>query len=176
MLAHSWRPFLARLLASQGVLPDASRRSGGEVTSSRARSVSGMTLRQPRSVLVWSGVISLLVIVSSVAGLADPRVYAQETQNWALQAKGQDVGNLLAVVVLLTATLWYRKAPRRAGLVWLGTLLYLIYAFVVYAMAVHLNYLFGVYIAVLGLAAWAVIFHVEPLRGRDLPPSHTGVR
>ena len=131
-----------------------------------------MTLRQPRSVLVWSGVISLLVIVSSVAGLADPRVYAQETQNWALQAKGQDVGNLLAVVVLLTATLWYRKAPRRAGLVWLGTLLYLIYAFVVYAMAVHLNYLFGVYIAVLGLAAWAVIFHVEPLRGRDLPQPH----
>jgi hypothetical protein len=128
-----------------------------------------MTLPQPRSVLVWSGIISLLVIVSSVAGLTDPRVYAHETQNWALQAKGQDVGNLLAVVVLLTATLGYHKGSRRAGLVWLGTLLYLIYAFVVYAMAVHLNYLFGVYVTVLGLAAWAVIFHAKPVRGKDCP-------
>ena len=128
-----------------------------------------MTLTPPRPVLVWSGVISLLVIVSSVAGLADPRVYAQETENWALQAKGQDVGNLLALVVLLAAAVWHRKGSRRAGLVWLGTLLYLIYAFVVYAMAVHLNYLFLVYVAVMGLAAWAVIFNVMPVRGRALP-------
>ena len=48
---------------------------------------------------------------------------------------------------------------------WLGTLLYLIYAFIVYAVAVHLNYLFLVYVAVLGLSAWAVIFTVSQVRG-----------
>lgn len=103
-------------------------------------------------------------MLASVAGLADPRVYGQETANWAAQAKGQDRGNLLAVIVLLTAAVWYRRGSQPAELVWLGTLLYLVYAFVVYAMAVHLNYLFGVYVAVLGLSAWAVIFHVDDVR------------
>jgi len=127
-----------------------------------------MTSSPSRSVLVWSGVISALVVLASVAGLVDPRVYGQETANWATQAKGQDLGNLLAVVVLVVAAVAYRKGSVRAGLVWLGTLLYLIYAFVVYAMAVHLNYLFLVYVAVLGLSAWAVIFHAGQVRGGDL--------
>ena len=107
----------------------------------------------------------MLVVLASVAGLADPRVYELETQNWATQAKGQDLGNLLAVVVLVVAALRYNRGSPRAGLVWLGTLLYLIYAFIVYAVAVHLNYLFLVDVAVLGLSAWAVIFTVSQVRG-----------
>lgn len=123
-----------------------------------------MSPRSSRSVLLWSVAVSLLIVLASVAGLSDPRVYGQETANWAAQAKGQDLGNLLAVIVLLTAALRYRTGSQPAGLVWLGTLLYLVYAFVVYAMAVHLNYLFGVYVAVLGLSAWAVIFQVNDVR------------
>jgi hypothetical protein len=111
-----------------------------------------MTTVPPRSVLVWSGLISLLVVLASVTGLVHPGVYELETENWATQAKGQDVGNLLAVVVLGVAALRYRKGSQRAGLVWLGTLLYLIYAFIVY-------------VAVLGLSAWAVIFNVGHVRG-----------
>lgn len=120
--------------------------------------------RPSRWILLPSGVIALLVMLSSVAGLTDPRVYALETQNWATQARGQDLGNLLAVVVLLLTVRAYRRGSVRAGLVWLGTLLYLLYAFVVYVMAVHLNALFLVYVAVLGISAWTVIFHVGPLR------------
>jgi hypothetical protein len=127
-----------------------------------------MRLSLPRSVLVWSVVVSPLVVLASVAGLADPRVYGQETQNWATQARGQDLGNLLAVVVLVVAAVWYWKGSQRAGLVWLGTLLYLVYAFVVYAVAVHFNYLFLVYVAVLGLSAWAVILHANRLRDADV--------
>ncbi len=119
-----------------------------------------------RSVL--AGVISLLVVLASIAGLVDPRVYGQETVNWATQAKGQDLGNLLAVVVLVVAALLYARGSQRAGLVWLGTLLYLVYAFIVYAVAVHLNYLFLVYVAVLGLSAWAVIFTMNRVRGEGI--------
>lgn len=121
-----------------------------------------------RSVLAWSAAISLLVVITSVAGLVDPQVYAQETENWATQAKGQDLGNLLAVVVLVVAAVRYGKGSQRAGLIWLGTLLYLIYAFMVYALAVHLNYLFLVYVAVLGLSAWAVIFTMNRVRGAGI--------
>ncbi len=117
-----------------------------------------------RSILLWSGIISILVVVSSVTGLVDPLVYAKETENWAGQAKGQDLGNLIAAVVLVVAAVRYRNGSLRAGLIWLGTLLYLIYAFIVYAIAVHLNHLFLIYVAVLGLSAWTVLFNVTHLR------------
>lgn len=121
-----------------------------------------------RSVPVWSGPVAVLAVLTSVLGLADPRTYGQETQNWATQAQGQDIGNLVAAVVLVVAALAYRRGSARAGLVWLGTLLYFVYAFVVYALAVHFNALFLTYVAVLGLSAWAVILHVGPLRREPL--------
>ena len=114
--------------------------------------------------MVVSAIISLLVLLSSIAGLTDHRIYDQETENWVAQAQGQDIGNLIAAVALLVAAVALRRGSYRAGLVWLGTLLYLVYAFIVYAMAVHLNYLFLVYVAVLGLCAWTVVFSFAPLR------------
>jgi hypothetical protein len=119
----------------------------------------------PRPLLGWSITISVLTVLSSVVGLVPGSgVYARETENWTLQARGQDAGNLLAVVVLLTAATLYRRGSRRAGQVWLGTLLYLVYAFTVYAMAVHLNGLFLVYVGVLGLSAWALLLRTGELR------------
>ena len=52
-------------------------------------------MTDPNDVLMWSVAICALTLLTSVAGLTDPHVYAQETANWATQAKGQDVGNLL---------------------------------------------------------------------------------
>jgi hypothetical protein len=92
-----------------------------------------------KSVLVWSLAISALVTVASVLGLVDPDTYGEETKNWATQAQGQDIGNLLAVVTLLLSGYGYYKGSHRAALVWLGTLLYLVYAYIVYSMAVHFN-------------------------------------
>lgn len=129
-----------------------------------------------RSILVWSGVLAPLVLLTSVAGLADARVYAEETENWALQAKGQDWGNLLAVVVLVVAALRHRMGSQRAGLVWLGTVLYLTYAFIVYAFAVHLNYLFLGYVAVLGVSAWAMVFTVHSIRNPAIRYPHGRAR
>ena len=102
--------------------------------------------------------------VASVLGLVDPDVYGEETKNWATQAKGQDLGNLLAVVTLLASGYGYLRGSHRAGLVWLGTLLYLVYAYVVYSMAVHFNQLFLVYVAALGLSSYAVMWSVGKLR------------
>jgi hypothetical protein len=114
--------------------------------------------------LIWSLVISVLVTTASVLGLVVPGVYEQETKNWATQARGQDIGNLVAVVALLVSGFGYHKGSQRAGLVWLGALLYLVYAYVVYSMAVHFNALFLVYVATLGVASYAVMFKLNGLR------------
>ena len=123
--------------------------------------------RASKSVLVWSLSISALVTVASVLGLVDESVYGEETENWATQAQGQDIGNLLAVATLLLSGYGYFKGSHRAALVWLGTLLYLVYAYIVYSMAVHFNALFLVYVATLGLSSYAVMFAVNGLRAEN---------
>lgn len=122
------------------------------------------TSRQSVPVVLLSSAIALLATVSSVLGLVAPGIYSHETANWTLQAQGQDVGNLVAVVVLMVSGLRYRAGSPRAGLVWFGTLLYFAYAFVVYAFAVHLNRLFLVYVAVLGLSVYGAVFAARGLR------------
>jgi hypothetical protein len=128
---------------------------------------STMPTQASMSVLVWSLAISALVTATSVLGLMDQSIYGEETKNWATQARGQDIGNLLAVVVLLPSGYGYYRGSHRAALVWLGTLLYLVYAFIVYSMAVHFNALFLVYVATLGLSSYAVMFNVNALRAEN---------
>ena len=128
----------------------------------RGQRPTGVVVSRP--VLAWSVTMAVLATLASVLGLVDPDFYAEETENWATQAQGQDIGNLLAVATLLLSGRCWSQGSRGAGVVWVGTLLYLVYAYVVYAMAVHFNALFLVYVAVLGLSSYAVMWSVGRLR------------
>jgi hypothetical protein len=70
---------------------------------------------------------------------------------------GQDIVNIVAAVVLLSAVYFVNKASVKALLIWSGILLYLIYAYVIYAFEVHFNRLFLVSMAILGLSFYALI-------------------
>lgn len=102
---------------------------------------------------LWLSVIdALLVLAASAAGLLLKSIYARETPSWAVQGRGQDIVNLVAVVVLCMAAYGVNKGSGKAFLVWSGVLLYLLYAYSIYAFDVHLNRLFLVYVAILGLS------------------------
>jgi hypothetical protein len=58
--------------------------------------------------------------------------------------------------MLFIAAYFVNKGSVKAFLVWSGVLLYLIYAYVIYAFDVHFNSLFLVYIAILGLSFYAL--------------------
>jgi hypothetical protein len=107
--------------------------------------------------------IAAIVTTTSLLGLVSDWAYAAETQNWRLQAQGQDVGNLLAVVVLLAGGFLTARGSTRGLLLWAGSLLYLIYAFAIYAVALHFGALFLPYLSVLGLSSFSLAFGI---RGR----------
>ena len=113
---------------------------------------------------------------SERVGLVDPGAHDEETENWATQALGQDIGNLLAVVALLLSGYGYYTGSHRARLVWPGTLLYLLDAYVVYSMAVHFNELFLVHVAALGLSSYAVMFSMDGLRAENAAPPQPSAR
>ena len=124
--------------------------------------------RTSATVVAATWAIAVLVVTASVLGLVDPGVYAAETDNWAAQARGQDIGNLVAFVLLVASGHRWVRGSHRAAIVWLGALLYLVYAYVIYAMAVHFNHLFLVYVAVLGLSSWAVLLTTNRVRAHDV--------
>jgi hypothetical protein len=122
--------------------------------------------------LIWLSILlAVLVLLASIAGLVIKSIYAREVPSWATQAYGQDIANLITVAVLVIAVYFVNKGSVKAFLVWIGALLTLLYAYVIYAFAVHFNSLFLVYVAILGLSFYAFFGSMIGLQLDRLQPS-----
>jgi len=110
-----------------------------------------------KTALWLSALVAILVLLASGAGLLLTSTYARETPSWAVQGIGQDIVNLIAALALVITAYLVNKGSVKAFLVWSGVLLYLIYAYVIYAFDVHFNRLFLVYVAILGLSFYALV-------------------
>jgi len=119
-----------------------------------------MTAERTHNPILWSTLaIALLVAVTAVAGIFRPATYAKETMYSSAGAIGSDLVDLLLVVpVLLISGIKAYRGSVPARLVWLGTLGYLLYNFVLYAFGVHFNAMFLVYFATLSLCFYATVF------------------
>jgi hypothetical protein len=101
--------------------------------------------------------LAVLLAVASLGGLFLPSTYANETRIYAAQGVGNDAGNLVIVVpVLLVSAMLALRGSVAARLVWMGTLVDLVYDFIYYSLAVHFNSMFLVYCGVLGLSFYAL--------------------
>jgi hypothetical protein len=124
---------------------------------------------------LWLSVpIALLGISGSMAGILIPEIYANETAGWQTQAIGQDIANLVVLPVMLVLAVAAARGSVRALLAWAGTAVYAAYAYVIYAFAVHFGPLFLLYVAVLGLAVWALIGFFAGIDTARMPTSPAG--
>jgi len=107
---------------------------------------------------LWFSVpLVILGCATSVAGIFVDAVYARETSSWRAEAVGQDIANLVVLPALLALAYGAARGSIAAYLAWLGTVVYTAYAFAIYVFAVHFGPLFLLYVAVFGLAVWALI-------------------
>lgn len=109
--------------------------------------------------ILWISLpLAVLVAIAACAGLFWAPTYAQEKPLWAAMGMGGDAINLLVIVpVLLASALLARKGSVPACLVWIGTLVFLLYNFLIYALAVHFSDVFLVYCGVLGLSFFGLM-------------------
>ncbi|MBS1976783.1 MAG: hypothetical protein JST46_05405 [Bacteroidetes bacterium] len=111
-----------------------------------------------RSFTFFSAIILLLLVSVSLTGLLHPELYTLEKPSWYLQSVGQDLVDLLLVTpVLGIASLYGSKGSATAKKIWAGTMLYLVYTFVIYCFDVHFNRLFLLYCALLGISVYGAL-------------------
>ena len=124
------------------------------------------------NVWLWLSVfVSILVTITSLSGIFLERTYSRETKAWAVQAIGLDYANLIVVILLLVSTYYVSKNSLRAYLVWLGAYIYIIYAFAIYAFAVHFNFLFLIYIIILGVSFYTLVGGLRAVDTKNLSAS-----
>ena len=111
-----------------------------------------------RTALALSVPVAALAMIASGAGVFVEATYARETSNWAAQARGQDVVNLVVAYPALLALAWVAaRGSVRAYLAWLGVMAYSAYSYLLYAGFLHFSAWFLVYVVVLGLSCAALV-------------------
>lgn len=111
-----------------------------------------------RPIEAWlSALIVLLALPTHVIGLLAPSIYRDPAvllpQNWATDLVTLCVG----VPLLGFATLAMRRGSVPARVLWLGALGFMAYEYAMYALAVHWNVLFLLYVALFGLSFYALV-------------------
>lgn len=102
--------------------------------------------------------IAVLLAVAAGVELLVDGVFRGDSPFLVAQAIGQDVVTLaVALPTLVIGALLAVRGSERARLVWLGTLVYVAYTYVIYAFHVSFNPLFLVYVALLGCSLYALI-------------------
>jgi hypothetical protein len=116
--------------------------------------------------------LAALITVVSLVGLLTPDFYSNETLNWQVQSRGQDMIDLFLIVPALFVTKTISLKKKNSLLLWMGTLLYITYTFVIYCFDVHFNSLFPVYCSILGLSfysfCWTFYKHIMDFRTRPI--------
>lgn len=116
-----------------------------------------------RAAKILSIIIAVLAALASAGGLTVPDLYRDNT--WITSAwRGTDLVTLLVAVPLLVGGLALgSRGSRRAQLVWLGMLAYLVYGYAYYLFGAAFNRFFLIYVAIFALASLALVFAVVHL-------------
>jgi hypothetical protein len=113
--------------------------------------------RQSRRWLWLTAPIAILLTIAAGSGVFIKGLY-RDTPYFAAQAIGQDhISLAVALPTLLISSILASRGSRRAHLVWIGGLVYLVYTYVIAAFDVRFNSLFLVYVALLGCSLYALI-------------------
>ena len=123
---------------------------------------------------------AVLAAVGSIIGLLTPeRLYDDETPEMVTAVLAQDLVNLVLVApLMLILAAGARRGSYTSGLCLIGFLAFTVYNYAIYAFSIHFGPLFLLWVAVLGLAVFALAGSMAALNswGVDTPPGGTVAR
>jgi hypothetical protein len=114
---------------------------------------------------ILSALTAFLVLIASVGSFVFKDIYTPFAPAGLIPfAYGQDLVSLLVVPVLILSLLLWRNSPHGV-ILQAGTLLYIAYAYALYAFGAIYNGFFLVYIALVGLPIYALIGIITHIDG-----------
>ncbi len=142
-----------------------------------ARDVEGQRAKPGlRAAYGLSGVIAVLMVVASAAGLLIDGLYRDGP--WAREAlRGGDLTTMVvAVPILVTSLLLARRGSRAAQAVWLGALAYSLYNYAYYVFGAEFNDIFVLHIALFALSIITLVLAVANVDVDAIAARFRGVR
>lgn len=115
-------------------------------------------MEQLRTIRTFSWCIAILIGLTSWYGLFSPDAYTNNTDDWATQAMGQDLINILILPFYLYSVLFINRKRNSFPLVWVGITCYFIYTFLIYSFDIDFNRMFLLYTSILGLTVYSLLF------------------
>ncbi|HSH67124.1 MAG TPA: hypothetical protein VLB84_15355 [Bacteroidia bacterium] len=128
-----------------------------------------MKVKNETVILVLSFIIALISGGTSLIGGFSENFYSKENLNWQVQSITQDYINLFIVLILLFSAWMNFKKKKYGQFMWVGTILYLIYTYLIYCFDVHFNELFTFYCIILGLCFYSLLYFLYSQRCSSLP-------
>ncbi len=120
-------------------------------------------MQRHKTGFVLSWIVAALATVVSVGGLFWGGLYRDNAMIKAAM-QGNDLVTLVLVVpLMIVAMVFVRRGSQRAELVWLGTVVYMLYNFAFYLFGCAFNRFFWLYVALFSLSIWALVFSVPRL-------------
>lgn len=105
-----------------------------------------------------------LAAIASAGGLLLPNLYQETDEFYRTAWYGNDWVTLVAVVPMLALALWRSwRGSRRAQLVWLGGLWYMLYNYAFYLFGAVFNAFFLLYVALFTLSMYALFLGLYDL-------------
>lgn len=110
-------------------------------------------------ILTLSVITATLICLTSFVGLFMPDFYEAESREWQIQCKAQDFINLVIITPsFLTISLLLFANKPYAPVLWAGSLLYMVYTYLIYCFDIHFNTFFILYCIILSLSVY-LLFH-----------------
>jgi hypothetical protein len=128
-----------------------------------------MSKKQFKLIFVLSLFLTAVLTVVSYYGAFNPGTYERETPSMAAQGMGQDIVDLFLIVPLLVvSSILILKNNKFWFFIFGGTVLYILYSFVIYSFGVHFNQLFLLYCFTLGLSLYVFILFIYQFNKLDV--------
>jgi len=122
-----------------------------------------------KTIIILSILLAVTLALVSIFGAFVPGTYERETPSMAAQGTGQDLVDLFFILPLFLISLIYMlKDKKTAYFIYSGTVLYILYSFIIYSFGVHFNQLFLLYCFTLGLSLYAFILIMCKLNNMDV--------
>lgn len=124
---------------------------------------------QKKMIFILTLFTTLLMVYAAFQGVFNPNTFAKDSKSFGTQGIGQDFVNLFFVApLLLISLILFLKENKIGYYLFGGTVLYILYSYIIYAFGVHFNHLFLIYSLLFSFSLYLFIIFMMEFSAKEI--------